>query len=126
MLCKWVGSRFTLALMALTLVSIGCTTGYCRKSFRDADKETKTQTKAETLFIYKYDGSLQCKMGQPVALKEMAKELKGLKVYSQEKRHDGLMHVQVCGSITGRANVYEIEKKDLPEAVKRKFKVWNF
>ena len=74
----------------------------------------------------KYDGSLQCSMGKAIEPAEMQKELKGLTVHSAINKADGLMHIQQCGTPTGKANVYEIDKKDLPEAKKRGFKEWTF
>lgn len=77
-------------------------------------------------FVYKYDGSKQCGEGKPIDLKVMAKELKGIKIYSMERKPDGLMHIQVCGAPTGYANVYEIDKSNLEAAKKMGFKEWNF
>ncbi len=76
--------------------------------------------------VFKYDGSLQCGMGEAIPLATMAKELSGLKIYSQENLGDGLMRIQVCGSPTGMANVFEIDAKDLNEALKRGFKEWTY
>lgn len=76
--------------------------------------------------IYKYDGSLQCNMGKAITTEEMAKELKNIKILSQKKLSDGLMHIQVCGSSTGMANVFEINETDLPRAEKLGFKPWTF
>lgn len=76
--------------------------------------------------VFKYDGSLQCGKAKPVSVSEMQRELKGIAVYSAENKPDGLMHVQVCGSPTGRANVYEIDKSTLEAAKKLGFKEWTF
>ena len=65
-------------------------------------------------------------MGQAIPLEEMAKELDNIKVYSKANKADGMMHIQVCGSSTGQANVYEIAKADLEAAIKKGFKAWQF
>jgi hypothetical protein len=74
--------------------------------------------------VFKYDGSLQCGMGKAVSVDEMKAEFKAFKVYSTQNKSDGLMHMQVCGSATGKANVYEIDRKDLAEVKKLGFKEW--
>jgi hypothetical protein len=76
--------------------------------------------------VYKYDGSKQCGMGSAAPLEQMQKELGGMKVYSAENKMDGLMHIQACGTPTGQANVYEIDRKDLAQAKKLGFKEWVF
>lgn len=81
---------------------------------------------ADLVKVYKYDGSLQCGMGKTIPLAEMQKELQGIHVYSSKNQNDGLMRTQVCGSATGHANVYEIDRADLSEAKKRGFKEWTF
>ena len=74
------------------------------------------------VFVSKADGSLQCGMAKGDTPSEMEKQLEGIKVYSRENRPDGKMHMQVCGSPTGRVNVYEIPNASLAEAEKRGFK----
>ena len=55
----------------------------------------------------------------------MRKELpENVVVYKQEVKIDGLMHSMRCGASNGRANVYEISKKDLEAAKKAGFKEW--
>ena len=79
-------------------------------------------TASGNVFVFKADGSLQCGMGKPISAEEMEKELKGIKVLSRDKRPDGMMHIQVCGSPTGIINVYEIPASQLAEAQSRGFK----
>ncbi len=78
------------------------------------------------IFVYKVDGSLQCYSEPGTSLAEMAEELKGIEVFSQVKKPDGMMRPQVCGMPTGMSNVYEIAAKDLAEAEKRGFRLWEF
>lgn len=78
------------------------------------------------VYVFKYDGSRQCGQGTVILPKRMARELNGIKLYSQESKNDGLMHVQVCGAPTGKANVYEIDESQLDKAKKRGFQQWNF
>lgn len=84
-------------------------------------KDTNSKT-----FVYKYDGTLQCKQGQEIPLKEMEKRLKGIPILSRSKKSDGMMRVQACGTPTGQANVYEIPRSFLGEAMKRDFLLWEF
>ena len=81
-------------------------------------------TAVEKIKVFKYDGSLQCGMNKAISVSEMQKELKSIRIYSSENKADGLMHIQMCGSATGTANVYQIDRKDLSEAKKIGFKEW--
>ncbi len=64
-------------------------------------------------------------MGKPIALDTMAKELSGIQILSSVKKPDGLMHIQVCGSITGMANVFEIPARHQKAAEAKGFKKWS-
>jgi hypothetical protein len=75
--------------------------------------------------VFKPDGSLQCNQGQSISIKEMQADLKDIKVISSEKKHDGLMRIQVCGQPTGMSNVFEIPDLDLDKAKERGFKIWK-
>lgn len=119
----------------VSLMLVNCTEGHCR---RQVDAPEAAQPLAATgeapgklsdqdhVFVYKYDGSLQCGMGKPVAVEAMAKELQGIPVLSSKSKNDGLMHIQVCGSVTGKANVYEIPAKFVKQAESKGFKKWTF
>lgn len=123
-------------LIVILSVVAGCKTGHCRRQ-SEAPAEAKpleaTDATApskpaagDRVFVYKYDGGLQCKMGKPVEVDVMAKELKGITIYSSTKKPDGLMHIQVCGSATGIANVYEIPATSFRQAESKGFKKWSF
>ena len=77
---------------------------------------TGTAFSADTVKVFRYDGSLQCGMGQAVPLDEMAKELTAVNitVLSSEKSVVSGLIIALCGAPTGMANVYEITKDDLP------------
>lgn len=125
-------------LKYLLLVSVflgACASGHCRKGQTVVEPEgpeavlspkKRETSKEKTIFIYKYDGTLQCAQGKEISLDQMAEELVGLTIYSQEKRHDGMLRVQVCGQSTGRANVYEIKQMDLNKAQAQGFEEWTF
>ncbi len=123
-------------VLFISLLLAGCAQGHCR---RQVDAPAAAQplappaaaaspvlTDADHVLVYKYDGSLQCGMGKPIDLDTMAKDLKGIMVSSSVKKNDGLMHIQVCGSTTGMANVYEIPAKTLKKAEAKGFKKWSF
>lgn len=67
--------------------------------------------------VYKYDGSVQCGYAG-VELDTMVLELNnaGIDVVCSQKGHDGLMRAAVCGSDTGKLNIYVIESKNLSRA----------
>ena len=122
----------------VTLLS-SCTHGSCRRdgemlaaSSNNMPLTDSVGTKTDNIhepertFVYKYDGSQQCGLKKGIPVAEMAKSLKSIKVFSQENRSDGLMHIQVCGAPTGRANVYEIYTKDLIKAESFGFKKWTY
>jgi hypothetical protein len=73
----------------------------------------------QTVVVYKYDGTLQCGGGKEISLETMATELKdaGIRIISQRKATDGLMHIQLCNSSTGAVNAYEIASSDLHKAM---------
>jgi hypothetical protein len=126
-----VGIRLALSLVAIFMVS--CAQGHCRRPAaapaaaaplpQDLNSKPSDQ---DHVFVYKYDGSLQCGMGKPIGLETMAKELQGIPIVSSLKKADRLMHIQVCGSISGKANVYEIPTIYLKQAESKGFKKWNF
>jgi hypothetical protein len=109
----------TCRLLALAAVLAGVMTG--------------TAFSADTVKVFRYDGSLQCGMGQAVPLDEMAKELTAVNiaVLSSEKSVVSGLIIALCGAPTGMANVYEIAKDDLPripadrQGVKR-FRTWVY
>jgi len=80
---------------------------------------------SERVKVAKPDGSLQCDKAPALSLDEMRKELLPLQVFSAENKPDGLMHMQLCGSPTGRYNVYEISRADLEAAKKLGFHEWT-
>jgi hypothetical protein len=76
--------------------------------------------------VYKYDGSLQCGQGKAIPLSEMQKDFTGIARYSAENKSDNLMHIQACGTPTGKANVYEIDRTALEAMKKKGYKEWIF
>jgi hypothetical protein len=68
--------------------------------------------------VAKYDGSLQCEMGQPVSLDQMERELRAasITVDAKAKKADGIQHPRMCGASTGTMNVYRIKTSDLGKA----------
>lgn len=127
-------SRLGLLFSLLVFVA-ACTQGHCRRKsdaqgvaepVGTADAAGANKVNSDRVLVYKYDGSLQCGMGKAVSLDTMAKELSGIPIHSSIKKKDGLMHIQVCGSITGMANVYEIPTTSLKQAEGKGFKKWSF
>ncbi len=104
------------------LLVMGCSTGPCA---REEKMNRDTPPKGETVKVYKPDGTLQCEPpAKGKSLEDMAKDLGPLKIFSQEKAHDGKMRIQMCGTPTGQCNVYEIAVEDLAKAQTVGFKAW--
>ncbi len=130
----------TKLIVIFSLFLVGCSTGHCIKNNKkssdhitrikreySASKTPQEPKVDETrLLVFKYDNSKQCKMGKPISLSKMKAELSGVHIFSEKKKNDGLIHLQVCGGVTGTANVFEIKKSDLSKALERGFKPWRF
>ena len=85
--------------------------------------EAATPAASTRVRVYKPDGSRQCETRKRgTALEVMERELAGIKVHAHEKRADGLMHIQICGSPTGMINLFEIDSTFLKQAEERGFK----
>lgn len=93
--------------MAILLLFSGlltaCASGHCRGQKINPDKK---------IFVYKPDGSLQCEAKSGVSLEKMAEEFGEIKIFSKENKSDGKMHIMLCGSPSGKVNVYEIYEHD--------------
>jgi hypothetical protein len=115
----------------------GCTHGHCKrvqkeKTINGPQEESLTNPNKRQMNVYKkrvlvfkYDGTLQCQAWKGISLDEMEKELSPITVISKNKKHDGQVRIQVCGSGTGKANVFEIYEEDLESALKKGFKLWD-
>ena len=113
--------KFPLDFLFLVIVGAGCVSGHCNRHEKpDIPDDMKK------ILVFKYDGSRQCEPDSGISENEMAKELSEIKVYSIEKKNDGQPRVQVCGALTGYANVYKIKSKNLPLAEALGFKKWDF
>lgn len=119
--------KYFLLILSFFMLA-NCTSGNCRsqKGPNPDINPAREVLVTEKVKVFKYDGSLQCETGKSITLSDMQKELSGIEVFSSENKSDGLMRIQVCGTPTGRANVYEIKKKDLQMAIDKGFKVWTF
>ena len=106
----------------LSSIAVGCASGHCGRD----GKAVEMDASKLKIFVYKYDGSKQCEQGTGTDLKTMSAELSSVKIFSMSKKSDGQMRVQVCGALTGMANVYEISAADLAKAESLGFKKWSF
>ena len=118
-------------LVVLGIIFVACANQACKIEDRKdiamtGNEKTSSQKKdlSTRVFVYKLDGSLQCGQGKKIAVDDMKKDLADIEVFSSENKSDGMMRIQVCGSPTGMANVYEIDQKDLDKALKLGFKKW--
>lgn len=130
-------ARIQILTLSTLILLAACVNGPCRKmkyaetpvaGVSSGVKENGVNEGAALVgrvFVSQPDGSLQCGMNPGISLTEMEKQLVGIKVYSREKKPDGKMHIQVCGSPTGILNVYEIPEASLAEAERRGFRKFN-
>tara|TARA_B100000749_G_scaffold280899_1_gene280948 strand:- start:24046 stop:24423 length:378 start_codon:yes stop_codon:yes gene_type:complete len=117
-------------IVASLLFLISCAQGHCRKqevSQLPAAESLKSEgsKNTDTIFVFKADGSKQCEKTGGVTLEAMSKELGPIKIHSSKKTHDGMMHLQVCGGLTGMVNVYEIDHMELKKAEENGFRKWK-
>lgn len=127
---KWIYAS------VLSMALFGCATGKCvnqangpapaAENPSTSGGAVKPESALDKVKVYKPDGSLQCGQGKAIPVADMQKDLKGIKVYSSSNQNDGMMRIQVCGSPTGNANVYEIDRTNLEAAIKLGFKEWTF
>lgn len=121
----WLKENIKLILTIVLLLVVGCSSTHCRlKEFEALN--TQKEKKAKTVRVYRYDGTLQCGMGKRVPIEEMQKDLKEVPIVSSAHLNDGLMRIQLCGSPTGDANVYEIDEAHLEKAKSLGFREWTF
>lgn len=122
----------SILITSLSFAFIACQSGNCRSNRTQSETENKQMDASiatgsqNKIRVFKYDGSKQCGEGQIISLSEMQKELAGVRVYSAENLSDGMIRTQVCGSPTGKANVYEIDDSSLEKAKAKGFKEWTF
>ena len=119
-----------LAVLSLSILTLAaCSHGNCgakkpEKTGAEAGVIVEKTSAADRVKVYKFDGSLQCGQGKKISLADMQKDLGTIKVYSSVNKNDGMMRIQLCGSPTGNANVYEIDRTNLEAALKAGFKEW--
>lgn len=112
-------------LVLVSFVVLGCSSTHCR--VKEIEQlQAKQESKAKTVRVYRYDGTLQCGMGKRILIEDMQKDLKDIPVISSAHLNDGLMRIQLCGSPTGDANVFEIEEVHLEKAKSLGFREWTF
>ncbi len=127
-----------LVYLASCVLFLSCSTTHCKDKNSEQKKEVSAAVVAPSALpgssageklmtkvkIFKADGTLQCNQGKKITIDSMAKELAGIKIYSSESLHDGLMRIQMCGKPTGQNNVFEIDSTDLQKALSLGFKKW--
>ena len=72
-------------------------------------------------YVYKTDNSRQCDPSSGTDLDETAKELIGIQVVSQIKGIEDKTLYARCEGETGRINIYQIFRNDLPKALQKNF-----
>ncbi len=124
--------KTTLKMATFFLITASCASGPCKQEFKD-NAMTKTSVQSieelrypahKRVFVYKPDGTLQCKQGQLIAVETLLKEFKekNITVFSNKHIHNGLMQIQMCGASTGMIYVFEIPSDSMNDASKMDFK----
>lgn len=121
---KFFFKILSLVIFPLVLLE-ACTSTHCR--LKEIEQlQSKQEKKPKSVKVYRYDGTLQCGMGKRIPIEEIQKELKDISIISNMHINDGLMRIQLCGSPTGDANVFEIAESDLEKAKTLGFREWTF
>jgi hypothetical protein len=119
--------RLTILLLLSLMTIAACSAKPCREVNMEGVPESIQATSAKkNILVFKYDGTKQCGEGQEITLDAMSRQLRDIKILSMSKKHDGMMRIQVCGSPTGHANVYEIAEADAGKAKSYGFQIWKF
>ncbi|MCB0348667.1 MAG: hypothetical protein KDD37_07515 [Bdellovibrionales bacterium] len=130
--------RFSLILI-LSCTLISCSLTKCRQkkdektfveqvenlpNFKSKGPKSIKAGDLETVRVYKADGTRQCEGNRPTPITELKEQLEsnGIRVLKVEHTSDGVMHTQSCGSETGRVYVFDIQKLNLPKALKFGYK----
>ncbi|MCO5141900.1 MAG: hypothetical protein M9962_02285 [Oligoflexia bacterium] len=102
-------------------VSLAIASGLILMSCVSAEQKQERQwsvkvstNRSARVWMNKLDGSVQCE-NRPVITPESAtSELKaaGVNVFSARKGYDGMMHLAVCGDVTGATVEVEIASSD--------------
>lgn len=123
---KRMKQLFTILAMSIFVLA-ACSTKPCREvNMTGVPENIQATNTAKNILVYKYDGTKQCGEGQETTLDAMSRQLRDIKIISMSKKHDGMMRIQVCGSPTGHANVYEILDTDAAKAKSYGFLPWKF
>lgn len=121
-------------LTTLSLALTSCSTGKCRQKkdektfvehvenlpdFKSREAHSIKAGDLQTVRVYKSDGTLQCEANRPIPAADLKRLLEDnkIKVLRLEHTSDGVMHIQVCGSSTGRIYVFDIQAMDLEKAL---------
>ena len=111
-----------LIFFVLNLSGLSSCTNSDTKNDDKKESSRKMEVQEARVFVFKYDGSLQCEKESRIPIEVMQRQLDNIKIFSSESKNDGLFRSQVCGSPTGQMNVYEILETDFKTAKKLGFK----
>lgn len=116
-------------LVLILVVASSCSTKMCQpedvKKSNGPSSLTQLGQNVKKVKVYKPDGSIQCEPKSGKSIEESKAELVGVTIISSEKKHDGLLRAQVCGTPTGQCHVFEINEADEEKALKLGFKIWK-
>lgn len=128
--------KLILAVATLCFIISACADKPCRECQPPINDSKVTATPGQTapvlntvpdrIKVFKYDGTLQCGMGKLIPIEEMKKEFKEIKIYKAVSKSDGQMRIQLCGSPSGSAHIFEIDRANLSEVLNLGFKEWIF
>jgi hypothetical protein len=84
-----------------------------------SDGGSSSLSSGATVWITRPDGTQQCSVNSGQSLEESSAELKKaqVRVLTSQKGNDSKQHAQLCGIPSGRTNMFQISREDLPKAV---------
>jgi hypothetical protein len=115
----------TSILISILLWVTGAAYGFGEKAGTTAGESgeasssmSSSSVTGSAVWVTRPDGAQQCAPGTGQSLDQSANELKKarIRVLNSQKGNDKKMHAQVCGIPTGKTNMFQIPKEDLPKA----------
>ena len=93
---------------------------------KKAEAPAKPEKRLPSIEVFKATGELQCGETKGLTQDEMKSFLtkNKISVYEGRTQSDGMMHMTLCGSPSGKIHIFSIPKKDLKRAEKLGFKTW--
>ena len=88
-------------------------------SSTEAEASSSLSSSGPTVWVTRPDGAQQCAPGSGQTLESSFTELQKaqVRVLDSQKGNDKKLHAQMCGIPSGKTNMFQIPKEDLPKAI---------